>query len=74
MSPLDRAAEVARQAKAIDGLADALRTVAGLRDRAADARARAAKAGPVGRAFWTWRANVLTERADRLEVKRRAQP
>jgi hypothetical protein len=70
--PLDRVAELAHAAQTIDHLADAVRTVAGLRSRARAARAKATanRHNPVRRIFWTWRANLLTERADRLAVER----
>lgn len=68
--PLDRVAQAITSAQKIDALADAARTVAGLRTRARAARARAAKVGPVRRAFWVWRANILAEKADRLAAAR----
>lgn len=70
--PLDRAATAIHTIAAIDALADELRSIEGLRSRAATARKRATTARTkLGRAFWSWRAALLSERADALEVKRR---
>ncbi len=68
--PLERVTQAITAAQKIDALADAARTVTGLRARARTALARAAKVGPVRRAFWVWRANILSEKADRLAVAR----
>lgn len=72
--PLERAADLVDAAQQIDHLADAVRTVEGLRARARTALARAAKVGRVRRAFWTWQAHRLAEKADTLARTRGLTP
>lgn len=68
LSAADTATRLARQA---DELLNGGRTVDGLRQRAEDARRKAAKSRTrFGRAYWSWRARRLDEKADRLARSR----
>jgi len=69
----DKIDQVAKGIEAANRIADNLRTVQGLRDRAARAHVNATtvhRRHPLRRLFWTWRANKLAQMAVDLERRR----